>query len=286
MQKWGVIILLIVSIGSVFFGRFYYEGKLTAIAETAQIQHREFVENEIQQRAAAEEEKRQQEQQRFLELTEGLETAIVDQIQPLYFSEELEEGEKIKILAFGSRALVDSVNEGITPWPVLLEERLNADYGRELFQVETVSLGGATSIEVVQEGLHLDAVATYGDLDIILFEPFVWNSNSGVDIIHTIESMEMIMGAFLREREDLIVYIQPSPPVFNTQFYPLQVEDLKEYSVQAGLNYIDHWQEWPGVEDEELREYVHEEHNVPTQAGHELWSKSISKLFRNEVLED
>ncbi|MBU9722702.1 MULTISPECIES: SGNH/GDSL hydrolase family protein [Bacillaceae] len=280
MKRLSVLLVIFICIGVVLWGRYSYQEKLSSTAASAQAEREQTIAEQKQVQEEMELARMEEEQQHFQALTSGVEPSISQRIEDLYFG-ELAEEDAINILAFGSKALVDSQNEGIDPWPVLLERELNEGYGKTMFNVETVALGDNSSIEVLQNGLYQDVVNA--DTNIVIFEPFLWNSNSGVDITHTLDSMEIIISAFYRDNPDILLYVQPSQPVYDTYFYPQQEEQLKEFATTNGYQYIDFWQDWPSVDSEDILQYVHSEHNMPTQAGHELWSKSIERLFINHA---
>lgn len=278
MQKWAAIASVAVAIIFVILGNSYYQSKLQDIATSAQESHQQMVEEQQVREAEAKAIKEEENRQRLDELTTGL----APDIQNLITNKILNE-EEIHIVAFGSRVLVDSQNEGLISWPELLEQTLNEAYEtKNLFQVETMSYGHLTSLQVLNEERYMEVLDLEYVPDVLIIEPFIWNDNGEVNVQDTIRSLELMVEYFQRELEDTVLFVQPAPPMYRTIHYPQYVQELKEAVEESGLTYLDHWHDWPDIDDEELLTYLHEDHRMPTQEGHELWSNSLAKYFINK----
>lgn len=280
MKRWLVFLIIFISIGAVIFGRFSYQAKLSDIAEAAK-EHSSTPILQAEENAASEPEENngtgnnESSEINIAELTEDLDSSVRDLIEDRYA-----EGEKIEIAAFGSRALTDSESEGLIPWPELLEVNLNESYSTELFEVTTYSFDRLTSLEVYQDSLYEEAAVSHPDL--LILEPFMLSNNGNVRIEDSLDITERLIEEFEKENEDIIIFVQPPHPLYNSVFYPQEVEALKDFIEEQGLNYADHWEEWPGIQEEELLTYTDEEHNMPTEAGHELWAEALKKYFVKE----
>lgn len=231
-------------------------------------------EREAEARAFKEAEKKM----RIDQLTKGLSPEIGSLI-----TNKIMDNEEIHIVAFGSRVINDSQNEGLIPWPELLELTLNDTYEtKTLFHVETMSYGHLTSLQVLHEERYKEVLELEQQPDVLIIEPFIWNDNGEVNVQDTIISLELMVEFFETELENTFIFVQPAPPMYQTLFYPQYVEELKEAVEASGLTYLDHWPDWPDINDEELLTYLHEDHRMPTQEGHELWSNSLAKFFINK----
>ncbi|UTR11818.1 SGNH/GDSL hydrolase family protein [Evansella sp. LMS18] len=280
MKRWLVFLIIFISIGAVIFGRFSYQAKLSDIAEAAK-EHSSTPILQAEDNAASEPEENngtdnnESSEINIAELTGDLDSSIRDLIEGRYA-----EDEKIEVAAFGSRALTDSENEGLIPWPELLEENLNESYGTELFEITIYSFDRLTSLEVYQDSLYEEAAVSQPDL--LILEPFMLSNNGNVRIEDSLDITERLIEEFERENEDIIVLVQPAPPLYNSVFYPQEVEELKNFAEETGLTYIDHWEEWPGIQEDELLNYSVDRQGIPTEAGHELWAEALKKYFVNE----
>lgn len=269
-------IIFVVSIGVILIGDYIYQAKLSEIASTAMDEHQLSDEKGLLNEEETEEKIKEAEEKKteseISDITANLPEELSSLIQTTY-----ENAGEIEVIAFGSKSLVDSQNEGLTPWPLLLEQELNERYGMELFSVETYSFGDETSLQVIENGTHIEVAERQAD--IVIVEPFIWNNNGEVDIIHSFQSLTIFSEAFRDAKEDVMLFVQPPQPIFGTYYYGLQVEELKEFSSNEGFYYVDHWVDWPSAEDEELLMYTNNDHHMPTQEGHQLWAESISKFF-------
>ncbi|SDZ55694.1 hypothetical protein SAMN05421736_11717 [Evansella caseinilytica] len=277
MKRWVVLGMIILSAAAVFSGRFFYQSKLTEIAATAKQQNETMIEEQEQRRIQAIAEEKESEAAKINSLTDGLEPTIASLIQDRYFNDE-----EIHIVFMGSGALADSTNEGFTPWPELFKSKINEAFERDLFHVDVFAFSNKTSLNIIEENLHNNVAEEKSD--IIVIEPFIWNDNGNVLIEHSLEALTMMISAIEREKEDILVILQPSQPVFESIYYPEEIEKLKHYAAENELLYIDHWKDWPDVNDEELLIYTDpssDRGRMPTQEGHELWSDSVLKFFAN-----
>lgn len=284
MPKWLIVSIVFVSIILVIFGRIHYQNKLGDIAAEANSQTLTQVvdtDDSSAESVESDDGENENESDRNIDIdVDGLTDGIPEDIAEV-ITQKVNDNEQVEIAAFGSRAIEDWVGVGLTPWPELLEDNLNEVYGNDLFQVNTYSFGIDTSVDVMFENGHVSMAESRPD--IVIIESFSWNNNvTGTQEETTIENIETVMETVLNENEDTVVAIQPPHPVYNTTNYPLQVERLRQYAQNQGYFYIDHWEAWPGINDEELLMYVDEETQMPTEEGHELWSDYLSTFFIGE----
>ncbi|PYZ92727.1 hypothetical protein CR194_13815 [Salipaludibacillus keqinensis] len=289
MNKYVVSIVVVLSILVIVIGRYQYDQKLSNISTSAQQllsetnegSNEESVEgnqevdeenSEIESGANNEETELEDEMD---ELMENVDPTIANKI-----SSSLTEGESISILAFGSRSLTDSQDEGLNPWPKLLEDKLNEAYETDAFEVETMSVGEMTSLEMIRQDVHQEVAEM--DADIYILEPLLWNDNGQVSMDHSTDHISMLIDAITAANPEAVVILNPSQPAYNTINYPIQIEGLRNFANDNDYLYIDHWNEWPEITDEELTDYVDEDdHRMPLQSGHELWSDSVLSKFVN-----
>ncbi|SDO06218.1 SGNH/GDSL hydrolase family protein [Alkalicoccus daliensis] len=288
MRKYGVFVVIAAALMIIIAGRMYYSEKLASTAESAQQElaasqsagtedTEENAEEEVMEEPEIEEEQEVSGEALFTadeleELTADIPAEIGERI-----TERLSSDEAVSVLTVGSRSSADYYNEGVTPWPELLEESLNEAYGEGVFTFNNVSFGEYTSEEIVSQNRHRGLADTTAD--ILLLEGFNWNDNLAVVTGEDAqENILAIIDTASSENEDLITAIQPSPPAFETSIYPEQIEKFEQFVEDEGFIYIDHWEAWPGIDEAELLEYVTEE-RMPNQSGHELWSNYLIQSF-------
>jgi len=284
MNKYLVAGIVVLSLLVIVFGRVQYNQKLTNISTAAQQLISEEVdvlaeeqEDEAKESITSDDEDNEDENSE-IDLQESLENlppALANTIET-----KLTANESVTILAFGSQSLTDSQDEGLVPWPELFMEKINEAYSTDLFTVETMSVGEMTSLEMIQQGIHQEVADK--DADIYLIEPLIWNDNGQVSIEHSTDHLSMLLRSIRDKNEQAVSIIQPSQPVYNTINYPAQVEGLRNFVSENDYLYVDHWSDWPDVEDQQLNEYIKEDSpRMPTEKGHEQWSESILSMFVN-----
>lgn len=267
MKKFMFIILFIVLSGiTIFYGNVQYNNKLSHINQTSQAKlmsyEKEIKEQKLQQEI--------EEQERLEGLVGNLTPELKDKVL-----HALSGGEPIEVVAMGSRALT-AIGDTIA-WPEILEERVNKKYGKNILNVKTLAFGEDNSFEVVGNDRHLEAATLKPD--ILILEPFIWNDNGYARIEDTLYHIGEIVRVVNQENEEVIIFIQPPNPIYGATFFQQQVERVKEYSLEQGLLYFDHWESWPDTSDELLKNYLIEDDYIPNQTGHELWAEYIVNYF-------
>ncbi|WP_280769635.1 hypothetical protein [Salipaludibacillus daqingensis] len=286
MKKYIVISVVALSIIVIIIGRYQYDQKLSTISSTAQEMLSEQAENVVDEEEVGSSENNTEDVVTSNNAESDEETsefdveALLENVpQPIAekIEEKLTNEEQVTILAFGSKALTDSQDEGIVPWPELFMDNINEAYDTDLFQVETMAVGDMTSLEMVQQGV--DQEVADKNADIFLIEPLLWNDNGEVRIDHSTDHLLTLWNTIMTENEEAVAIIQSSQPAYDTVNYPIQMEGLRNFVNENDLLYIDHWSDWPDIRDIELVDYVDEDHRMPTQRGHEQWSDSVMSIF-------
>jgi hypothetical protein len=178
------------------------------------------------------------------------------------YKQKLDAGEKFTIVLVGSDEM-ETVEEG---WNDIVTNELKDSYG-DTVSVESLSYNKNTLDFVRDE--TFDEITDLNP-DLVVFEPFVFKDN-GVVIIE--DSLQNI-GTIIEEVEGASFVITPPQPVYQPALYATQIEELKQYAEENGVPYINHWSNWPDVEDEEIKNYL-DEVSSPNEEGHELWAKGV-----------
>lgn len=295
MQKFILIGIIVLSVVSIIAGRLYYGERLDTIAsnaqeemaggassveennETEEIEDTEVGEAEVDPADVNEENNEEAENvsdfttEELDSLTDGIPEEIAETI-----TTNIQNGDTVSLVTLGTRSSADYYDEGVTPWPELLEEELEEVYGEDVFEMTNINHGEFTSREIVELGRHTSLAEV--EADIFLIEGFNWNDNLAVVTPDEAqENMEEMIDMAASENEDMVTVLQPSPPAFGTSIYPEQVAEFEEFAEENYI-YINHWEAWPDLDDEELLDYVDED-RMPNQTGHELWSNYIIQTF-------
>jgi hypothetical protein len=177
------------------------------------------------------------------------------------YKEKLEAGETFSIVLIGSDEM-ETVEES---WNDLVADALKDAYGGTI-SIESLSYNMNT-LDFVREERFGEI--TEVDPDFVVFEPFVFKDNGTVIIEDSLQNIDTII-----EEVDAPFVISPPQPVYQPALYATQIEELKRYTDERGIPYIDHWSNWPDVEDEEIKTYL-DDASSPNQQGHELWAQGV-----------
>ncbi|KZZ85066.1 SGNH/GDSL hydrolase family protein [Bacillus sp. SJS] len=79
--------------------------------------------------------------------------------------------------------------------------------------------------------------------------------------------------------KDCIIIIQPSYPLYDAKYYPKEVEKLKNYTTENGIAYLNHWENWPPGDSEDLLSYLNEDETAPSPRGQKAWADYLTKVF-------
>jgi hypothetical protein len=140
----------------------------------------------------------------------------------------------------------------------------------EIFQYNTIS------IDFIY-GTDMAEVVAYAP-DIILYEPFTLNDNSGgVTVQDNHNSIEIFLQDLKEANKDAVLLLQPTHPLYGATYYPRQVADLKKFAEDKGFTYLDHWEAWP--DDKELNDLLTDEKDSPDEEGHSIWANYLIEYY-------
>ncbi|MCS0654834.1 SGNH/GDSL hydrolase family protein [Cytobacillus firmus] len=168
-----------------------------------------------------------------------------------------------------------SLGEGPDSWPELLKTELQSAYGKDLIVTNTLSYD-TTSNQFVNQNME-ELLKNPGDL--ILFEPFTLNDNGEVGTKAGLENLAYVMTEVKSQHPDSTFILQPPHPLYDTIYYPKDVEELKEYSEENSIPYLDHWTAWPELDDPEMKEYLSSDNSQPSKKGHRIWADYLIEYF-------
>jgi hypothetical protein len=198
---------------------------------------------------------------------------LPDDVQSTILS-AYESGESVSMLIIGSTAIGDKENGSAS----LFRDELQKVYGEDLFQIDTFGFDGYSN-EFVEELPTLEiADKSY---DLVLMEPFTLSDNGYIPTANNHDNIETTLTAFQENNENTILMLQPPQPIYDANFYPSQVEDLKEFAEEQGYAYFNHWTSWPDPESEEILDYLDDESN-PNEDGAKLWANALAEIFISE----
>lgn len=206
-------------------------------------------------------------------ITSGLPAEVAGFIQ-----KSAKENETLELVIMGSEANT----MGDNPWTDIFSKEMEKAY-EGLFHVSVYAIPEVTTIDMVNEGLHMEILEKAPD--IIILEPFILNDNGLVAIEQSLENVQSIIEDIRGDNPDTFFFIQAPHPLYNAVNYPLAVEQLKQLSDSEGHAFIDHWTSWPNYQSEEIKPYLLDGSDAPTELGHKVWAEHILNIFINSEKE-
>ena len=185
-------------------------------------------------------------------------------------------GKSLNLVIYGSES--SSTEKGA--WPDLLNQHLTKTYGEKLFNLNILSEGNKTTVEVIRT----NSFEKVNDLkpDIIIFEPFMISDNSRkISMKNRIGYIQKIMDTWKKKNEQVTILLQPSNPIYSATYFPTQVEEIKNFAKKNNITYIDHWENWPDEKNNKLKEYVTSK-NLPNENGNKTWAEYLGSYFTGE----
>ncbi|WP_044339941.1 SGNH/GDSL hydrolase family protein [Rossellomorea aquimaris] len=182
------------------------------------------------------------------------------------YKEKLGAEEPFKIVLMGSPEM-DSIEEG---WNDKVADALEDEYG-DTVSIESLSFETNT-LEFVREERYEEVGKLQPGL--VIFEPFVFKDNGNVMIEDSLQSIDTIMEEVKEVSPGASFALTPPQPIYQPKNYAVQVSQIQEYAEENDIPFIDHWSNWPDVEDEEIKTYL-DDVSSPNEQGHTAWAKGI-----------
>ena len=137
--------------------------------------------------------------------------------------------------------------------------------------VTAVQTFDSTTSEFVAEQKALELAAEKAQL--IVFEPLILNDNGVVPTRDSLANLTKVMEDVSLADPKVSFVLQPSFPLYNAKYYPVQVDELKKYAAANHIAYLDHWQAWPDYHKAALKDYLLPDGSAPNDKGFALWAK-------------
>ncbi|MEB1810186.1 MAG: SGNH/GDSL hydrolase family protein [Bacillaceae bacterium] len=257
MKKLAIPIFCILAVGIVIFGKMHYDNKLASIKENAS--NHQLLDSNVSKVMDKE----------LLELTNNMNNELRD-----LFIRKFESEETLSILVIGSDATFTSEDDDL-PWPFQFIEAIEENYVGAYFHLETMNLEDISTHQLIETNAHYQAASFQPDVMIV--EPLLLNDNGIVKIDDTIQNINILLDTVKESSPEVFILLQPPNPIFQATVYLEQVNYLKEFALTNRYEYLDHWEAWPEVTDEQLQRVL--TGIYPNTIGHELWAGYINDYF-------
>lgn len=261
VENWGihkvnkviVLVTLIACGAAIILGNLHWNEKITAQSEQA--------EGKADPVEKAEED---QEMSDVLSYTANLPEAAQEKIKTA-----IDSNKPVKLVIFGTSEV-----EGT--WIDSFKHELTNAYGDNVFDITAISTGTNTTRDLINEKLY-EKINELNP-DILLFEAPMLEDNGDVGITNTLENLEEMYEFWQEANEKLVLMIQPSQPLYNATYYPSEVKQLESHTEKNNFTYLDHWENWPELDNTEMKNYLTKDSDV-NEKGFEVWAEYLVKYF-------
>ncbi|KKI89253.1 hypothetical protein WQ54_27230 [Bacillus sp. SA1-12] len=253
MKKLLVIVTLIVCGAAIIFGNIHWKNKISAHGEKEKSNSAAVLTEE--------------------ESNTGNDTYLYSKNLPEHLQKKIAEaantGKPVKLVIYGT-----SSEKGA--WSESFSKELQAAYGEDVFAVTVLSTGDKTTRDLVND----DSFEQVNELqpDILLFEPSMLKDNGVVGISNTLENIQTMIASWKAANQNMTLMIQPPNPLYSATYYPKEVAQLQDYSAENKIIYLNHWENWPDLEDVKMEEYLTED-NKANENGNKIWADYLKEYF-------
>ncbi|MGM7721441.1 SGNH/GDSL hydrolase family protein [Metabacillus sp. Hm71] len=178
-------------------------------------------------------------------------------------------GKPVNLVIFGTSSEKEA-------WSEQLSKELKTVYGENVFAVTILSTGDKTTRDLVND----DSFEQVNELqpDILLFEPSMLKDNGVVGISNTLENIQTMIASWKAANKNITLMMQPPNPLYSASYYPKEVAQLQDYAENNKIIYLNHWENWPDLEDPKMQEYLTED-NIANEKGNKIWADYLIKYF-------
>lgn len=258
MKKLAIPLFCLIAVTITILGKVHYDQKLSTIGKTAKEQ--QLLDSNISSAFVTED---------IIGYTANMDDVLREKL-----FRKFEANESITLLAIGSEASFGSQPENPS-WPFRLESALTEYYNGANFNLETMNFEDMSTHHLIEINAHSHAASIQPD--VLIFEPLLLNDNGIVKVEDSIKNIEILIDAVIEESPEVFVIIQPPNPIFRPTIYLEHVEALKEFAQNNNFTYLDHWQAWPDLEEDELKDLLTGVY--PNARGQEIWAEYLMNYF-------
>lgn len=267
MQKFGVILTLLVFIGALIIGYLHWNGKIQQTV--VQQVNNQSVENNLSNEGSQSEKPFMISRDRLEQLVIYLPKKVANQ-----FFSSYDNGQSVQMYFVGSPALASQSNG----WSVQVKNQLQELYGSDFLEISIVEFDG-TSTEFVDSEEAESVVQAKPD--IVFFEALTLEDNGLVEIEVSHENIKNFIERIIAKNQDTAIILQPPHPIHAATYYPLQVEALANFAEDEDIPYFNHWPYWPDPNSDEINNFLNE-NGHPNENGHEVWANAVLQYFSGD----
>ncbi|TXC90937.1 SGNH/GDSL hydrolase family protein [Metabacillus litoralis] len=257
MKKLFVLVTLILCVAAIIVGNLHWNQKITAQGE------KETSAKVI--KPVREDEKIKANKVDVSKISSNLPIELQDKIKSAQESKV-----PLSFVIYGSSEIERS-------WSEQFSSELKKAYGEDLFNINILTTGDSTTRELVNSEGYQDVNELKPD--ILLFEAPMLNDNGdvGFGIDESLDNIQIMIDSWYEANNNLFLMVQPSQPLYGATFYPSEVSQLQDYMEKNDFIYLNHWENWPELNDDAMLEYL--EDNEVNEEGYKIWADYNVKYF-------
>jgi len=256
VKKVLVIVTLIVCGAAIILGNLHWNEKISAQGESTATNIEQADENKKEEQVESESDNLVY----AVNLPEKLQEKIKEATDP---------DKPVKFVIFGT-------SEAEGTWIDSFTKELAANYGKEVFEITVISTGDNSTREIVNEGTFEEINQL--NPDVLLFEPPMLKDNGNVGISNTLSNLEKMFESWQEVNKELVLMVQPPNPLYAATYYPSEVQQLQKFTEGNDLIYLNHWDNWPALDDVKMKDYLTED-NKANEKGYAIWAEYLTEYF-------
>lgn len=208
-------------------------------------------------------------EQKNPDLAEKLEQLPVKTAEMWVENQESEKPVDITLVASASALSADE------NWTTIVEDELSSIYTETVLNFTIIENDGTSEdwFEDFEEGTF-----EWDDEDIVLYELPTLMDNGVLSSEDQVFYTSSFLEEFTSSYPEASMFVLPSQPIYDSTFYPQQVEAVRKAAEDKDITYLDHWSDWPSMDDEELKNYLTVK-NDPNELGHKTWGTFLVNYF-------
>ncbi|QFT90685.1 hypothetical protein FIU87_18735 [Bacillus sp. THAF10] len=180
----------------------------------------------------------------------------------------------VKLLIISSSSNKTDKEKKLT-WPLQLQSELEKEYGESFFYVEVLDIKNSSTAYLVENKFQKQIISK--SPDIIIMEAPLLNDHGFIKLEDSFKNISKIVMDVQKDLKDSHLIIQPSNPANGSEDYAQSVEELEALAAELRVEYLNHWEAWPDMDDPELRKYL--DNMYPNAMGQELWASYFIGYF-------
>ena len=179
--------------------------------------------------------------------------------------------------------LVIAGDEAVTGWPDILTKNLQDTYGPGVFQVTVKSYPQKTTQQWVDEQIFEDIA--HSKPDIVLYEPSLLVDAGVVGKQKSMSNISVILDEITKSVPGVAIFVQPPNPLHQAKNYPITIQLLKDSMESKGITYLDHWQNWPDPNGDDIVNYLEKSDGWANSEGQQVWAQYLTNYFTGDQKE-